>query len=158
MVLRVRLALTLALLGVGLLTLGLGGCDPEPIFGSCEFSASIVKTCEEEAETTVFNCVVAPLPATEQTSSTNGHPSCLEKVCASWQGSDPFCTKECTDNAGCPDGSTCQEHLEIRFCVPDEVVGVTSPGPVGGGGADAGGTDTGGSDAGGSDAGGSDTP
>ena len=130
------------------------GCDPDPLFGSCEFSASIVETCEEEAETTVYNCVVAPLPANEQRSSTNGHPSCLEKVCASWQGSDPFCTRECEQDADCPAASTCQEHLEVKFCVPDAVVGSVEPGPTGGTGGGGGEPDAGGGDAGGGDTGG----
>jgi hypothetical protein len=93
-----------------LVAIGIGftviGCDPEPPFGTCPLSATILEVCEEEATDAVFSCVVA------------SHPVCLDEVCASWQGSEPFCTLMCEDDVQCPEGSTCETYLDDRFCVP----------------------------------------
>lgn len=86
------------------------GCEPDPPFGSCPLSATILEVCEAEATDAAFSCVVA------------SHPVCLDEVCASWQDSEPFCTLMCEDDFECPDGSTCQTYLDDSFCVPDDVL------------------------------------
>ncbi len=90
---------------------GLGACDEPPgPFEPCPLSQSILNACAEDAEGTVITCVVAR------------HPMCAEGVCASWEGSDSFCSQVCDTHADCPAGSSCLDHLELSFCVPDSVV------------------------------------
>ena len=88
-------------------------CDPEPLYSSCRFSHSIEAACLAEAETTIYSCVVAPKEATEENPATNGHPSCLEKICASYLGSDPFCTRACEDDSACPSDSACRTQVMV---------------------------------------------
>jgi len=88
--------------------LALVGCDEEEFFHACPLSQSIQDICEAESTTTAITCVVAE------------HPLCEESVCASWQDSEPFCTRACNVNADCPEASTCEVYLNFAFCVPIE--------------------------------------
>ena len=87
-------------------------CETEPLFIDCPLSPSIKTACEMEQEQTdeaELTCVVAE------------HPYCLESICASWRGSDPFCSRACEQDADCPADASCQEHLGALFCVPSSV-------------------------------------
>jgi hypothetical protein len=86
------------------------GCDDKPgLFQACPLSQSILNACAEEADTTLITCVV------EQ------HPMCDEQICASWEGSDSFCSQMCDVDTDCPTGSKCREHNVLAFCVPDDI-------------------------------------
>jgi hypothetical protein len=59
------------------------------------------------------------------------HPKfeCEALACSSYQGSEPFCTRECSDDKPCPEGFECQPIIQseiptstcsppgVRFCV-----------------------------------------
>lgn len=91
--------------------LALVACDEPPgPFEPCPLSQSILNACAEDAEGTVITCVVSR------------HPMCTEGVCASWEGSDSFCSQVCDADADCPAGSSCLDHLELSFCVPDSAI------------------------------------
>jgi hypothetical protein len=81
------------------------GCDPDPLFMDCPLSNSIKASCATESESIVYTCVVAE------------HPYCLESICASWQGGPSECTLGCAGDSDCPAGSSCQSHLDLKFCV-----------------------------------------
>ncbi len=114
-------------------------CDPDPLFEPCPLSNSIQQACAAEAADTLYSCVVAD------------HPFCLEGICASWLGQPSICTKACTSDTDCPEGSQCRAHLDLQFCVLDEDLAATAGGvggqglvaPDAAGGADAGGADAG---------------
>ncbi len=95
------------------MALAFGACDEDPDFMHCPLSNSIIEVCEQQAGgAAVFTCVV------EQ------HPFCVDAICASWEGSDPFCTRACATDTDCPSASTCREYLELRFCVPSSALPV----------------------------------
>ena len=98
-----RICFALVLISIG----ASSGCDEEPLFIDCPLSNSIVAACKEAADTTKFTCVVAD------------HPFCFEKICASWKGSGSFCSRSCTSDGDCPPSSTCRQHLNSMFCVPN---------------------------------------
>ena len=81
------------------------GCAPDPLFMECPLSNSIKATCEANAESIVYTCVVAE------------HPYCLESICASWQGSPAECSQACAGDSDCPEGASCQAHLDMKFCI-----------------------------------------
>lgn len=86
----------------------LSGCPDDNLFTDCPLSNSIAAACEDVGGGVDFNCVVAE------------HPYCLEEICASWQGSESFCTRSCVIDDDCPGTSTCESHLQLDFCVPAE--------------------------------------
>lgn len=94
--------------------LGIAACDDaEPFFKHCPLSTSIIEVCQEESTDIEFTCIVAE------------HPMCDEQVCASWKGSDSFCSRACAADSECPVDSTCQLHLDFSVCVPNAL-----PGPL----------------------------
>ena len=101
----------------------LSACETEPLFIECPLSPSIKTACETEQQQTdeaELTCVVAE------------HPYCLESICASWRGSEPFCSRACEADTDCPADATCQEHLGSLFCVPTTVDAAFDPlNPVG---------------------------
>ncbi|MCB9733043.1 MAG: hypothetical protein H6745_10575 [Deltaproteobacteria bacterium] len=92
----------LSCLAISLLT----ACPEDEFFQSCPMSESILDTCRAESQSTTLTCVVAD------------HPQCEEKICAKWEDSEPFCSRECEADADCPADSTCQTYLDFSFCVP----------------------------------------
>jgi hypothetical protein len=98
----------LPLRALGLASLALAGCDGPPgPFEPCPLSQSILNVCAEDAEGTVITCVV------------ESHPMCTDGICASWEGSEPFCSNPCDTDADCPSGSACLDYLALSFCVPE---------------------------------------
>lgn len=96
------------LLNVVLGALALGACDEDPaFFHECPLSDTILELCAEQSDDTQLTCIVRE------------HPMCEESICASWKGSASFCSRECTDDAGCPTDSTCQTYLDFKVCVPN---------------------------------------
>jgi len=92
------------------ITLAAVGCDDRPgLFTECPLSQSILNACAEDSESTFVTCVV------------ESHPMCEEQVCASWEGSDSFCSRVCDVDADCPAGSRCLDYLRFGFCVPDDI-------------------------------------
>lgn len=98
---KTKYAALAALFWMGLTT----GCAPDPLFMECPLSNSIVAECQTDEDSILFTCVVAE------------HPYCLESICASWQGAPAECTQACSSDGDCPAGSTCQNHLDLSFCV-----------------------------------------
>jgi len=88
--------------------------DAEPFFHHCPLSTTIIDVCEQESTDTELTCVVRE------------HPMCEEQVCASWKGSDSFCSRACAADSDCPVDSTCQAYLAYSVCVPNAV----PPGPL----------------------------
>jgi hypothetical protein len=89
---------------------GLVACDEQPgLFVACPLSQSILNACAEDAESTFITCVV------------ERHPMCDERICASWEGSESFCSRPCDTDEECPFGSRCLDHQELGFCVPDDI-------------------------------------
>lgn len=89
---------------------GLAACDDDdPFFHHCPLSSSILEVCQEVTSDTELTCVVRE------------HPQCEEFVCASWEGSDSFCSRECGGDGDCPPESTCQSYIDFRLCVPNEL-------------------------------------
>ena len=104
---------TFVLLAFAALTFAVtaASCADEEVFIDCPLSNSIEASCTSLDETVAFTCVV------------ESHPFCLDKICASWEGSRSFCTQSCTvDGDDCPESSSCQTSLDISFCVPDEEI------------------------------------
>lgn len=97
----VKVACVSALIGISVTF----GCAPDPLFMDCPLSNSINASCEAEADGIVYTCVVAE------------HPTCLESICASWQGGPAECTQACGSDADCPSEASCQSHLGLSFCV-----------------------------------------
>ena len=95
-----RLALVIALSAAA------GACMEEEEFIHCPFSNSIDESCSADDPTIDFTCVVG------------SHPFCSQELCVSWEGSEPFCTLPCAEDADCPGSSVCRTHLESQFCVP----------------------------------------
>ncbi len=103
-----QLLLTIGTLGA----LGVAGCEDPADFESCPLSQSIVEACQADDTNSVLTCVVGD------------HPMCEESICASWEGSEPFCSRACQTVADCPADSTCEQHLGTQLCVP---ASATSP-------------------------------
>ena len=109
---EVLVAILLAFAG-----LALGGCEEESAFAECTIPSQVDKACSARADGTVYTCLFE-------------HPECIEGgLCATWQGSKPFCTGSCDPlecSAGdicrgtCPAGATCLASQDRHFCVPDE--------------------------------------
>ena len=99
--LKIKFTAALALLLIAIAP----GCAPDPMFMECPLSNSIVAECQTDEDSILFTCVVAE------------HPYCLDSICASWQGGPAECTQACQTDSECPAGSTCQEHLDLSFCV-----------------------------------------
>lgn len=88
----------------------MAGCSADDLFTSCPLSASIEAACEADQATTTYTCVVEE------------HPLCNEQVCAAWGDSEPFCSRKCDDDDGCPAGSVCESYLTFGVCVLEEYV------------------------------------
>lgn len=92
------------------LVVSTAGCDDRPgLFTACPLSQSILNACAEDSESTFVTCVV------------ESHPMCDEQICASWEGSESFCSRVCDTDADCPTGSQCLDYLRFGFCVPDDI-------------------------------------
>ncbi len=100
--------LSLVLVAVSSL-IALSGCPDDNLYTACPLSNSIIEACANAGDGVEYNCVVAE------------HPYCLEEICASWQGSDSFCTRSCVIDDDCPGTATCESHLDIKFCVPEDL-------------------------------------
>jgi len=95
---------------LGLILLAGSGCDDDPgLFATCPLSQSILNVCAEDSDSTSVTCIV------------ERHPMCEEQICASWAGSDSFCSRACDVDADCPIASKCLLHRELGVCVPDDI-------------------------------------
>ena len=119
----------ISLLVASALALGALGCHSDGLYDPCPLSNSIKdacgkassegQSCDESddcqggltciegtcSDGTAYSCVVAE------------HPFCLERICASWQGAAPVCSRACESDDDCRDGYTCVGDLgRSAFC------------------------------------------
>ena len=108
-------AVAIAVTIVGLLAGS--GCSDD--FGTpCELprSPEIVELCspqqDEQGNRSQATCI-DPI-----------NPDCQSRLCVQFEGSDPFCSERCEDDAQCPSNATCESTTasNLGICVP---VGVT---------------------------------
>jgi len=111
-------------LALSVLVLVVAGCDPEP-YGDCALprSEAIQEFCLGSGPNadvqTQSNCVVDFVF------------QCEEQLCATYNGSSPFCTAECNTPCStdeCPDNGTCVEFAPGTgrfYCVAPDPVSYT---------------------------------
>lgn len=104
---------TTAMLAAGSIAL-LAGCADD-LYSPCDLDPNspdqAVATCGQN-DGPSRSCVV------------DNQLQCGTRSCGRFQGSDPFCTKQCTDDGDCPSG-TCLEFVfqsGRRYCVQDELL------------------------------------
>ncbi len=83
------------------LALGLTGCSDD-LYGNC--------TPDNCGEETAESCVAEP------------NFQCSTRTCGKYEGSEPFCTQECTSDGECP-GGACKRFVlgqQTKYCVPSD--------------------------------------
>lgn len=101
----------LAAMSLGLLV----GCADD-LYAPCNLDASspdlAVRTCGDDSGTEDKSCVV------------ENQVQCDTRACGRYSGSEPFCTKRCTDDSDCPSG-LCLEFVfqsGAKYCVENALV------------------------------------
>ncbi|TXD38320.1 hypothetical protein FRC98_05345 [Lujinxingia vulgaris] len=108
---KTRSAHVARLVGVLALALWFSGCTDD-LYAACTIDPDdpALSACVESGRAEA-SCVVE-----EQL-------QCETRTCAKYQGSEPFCTVECSTDADCPDG-VCREFVMlsgVRHCVANTV-------------------------------------
>lgn len=101
MVTRKRLGGLLVVGWVVVAVFALGGCSDD-LYGNC--------TPDECESSSASSCVAEP------------NFQCSSRVCGKYDGSEPFCTQECSSDGDCPNGA-CEQFVLGRdetFCVPSD--------------------------------------
>ena len=108
---RLGLAVTIGL-ACGSMSLLVGCADD--LYGTCDLDPNspdpAVATCGQD-DGPERGCVV------------ENQLQCDTRTCARYQGSEPFCTKSCSDDGDCP-GGFCAEFVfqsGRRYCASDEL-------------------------------------
>lgn len=103
-----------SLLAAGSMAL-LTGCADD-LYTPCDLDANspdpAVSTCGQD-DGPSRSCVV------------DNQLQCETRSCGRYQGSDPFCTKQCTDDGDCGANGQCLEFVfqsGRRYCAPDELL------------------------------------
>jgi hypothetical protein len=114
-------------------------CHSDGLYAPCPLSNSILDACaqapgEGAVCTTAAECSeglsCAAGQCTDGTAYTcvvAEHPFCLDQICASWEGTEPVCTRACVIDDDCPGADKCMAHNSLRFCVVSEQLPEWSP-------------------------------
>ncbi len=96
---------------LGVMALSFVACEVHTPYDTCHFDPAINGACFTNASEKV-SCVV------------DNHPDCPERVCVTYQGDGPFCTKTCTNASACALGGSCEDFLNdgevVSYCVDPE--------------------------------------
>ncbi len=88
------------------------GCSDD-FANSCELPSKVLVACQSDESGANSDCVM------------DHNMYCNSRLCAIYDGSDPFCSLECKKNVDCPSGSSCAEFFadaNTGYCVPDNFI------------------------------------
>ena len=95
-------------------TLLLTACGDEEVGDACELPAPIAELCADDSTALTSEVCLYERSA-----------DCSTRLCATYVGSEGFCTQTCNPDAAgsCPSGSVCDRpaSAELGFCVPDAI-------------------------------------
>ena len=98
----------LAAVMVAAVGLAMVGCGDD-LYGECTIDSDSMEQCAGDDDDEEVSCVV------------DQHLECQTGSCGRYQGSDSFCTTECSDDGDCPSGE-CRQFLmtdDRKHCVAD---------------------------------------
>lgn len=92
------------------------GCGPD-VYATCDLDPASEEVFQRE-------CARNDI---ERSCAVENFVQCDTRVCARYNGSQPFCTSRCTSDADCGEGGRCEEFVlqtGQKYCVNDAVASV----------------------------------
>jgi hypothetical protein len=108
-----RVKLVVSTLLVALAALAVLACETDSRYAACELDEEVTKQGV---------CTGKPSPSLGTTSCVvTSHPHCVQSICLSYFGTEPFCTQPCKTDDDCYADAFCWAFAEEegeRYCVP----------------------------------------